>query len=107
MSLQRQNQIREDILESWASHGLDVVIGPGFPFLAPQHHLPSQLVAASAVTGVYNALDFPVGTLPVIRKTGQDQVRLHPDFEDCKIKSDLKANMFNSRRFHGSVFVLE
>ena len=74
VSIQRQNEIRDEILEAWSQQDLDVIIGPGFPMLAPQHHLPSKLIAASAVTGVYNALDFPAGTLPVTRKTELDQV---------------------------------
>ena len=74
LSIEKQNEIREEILDSWTNQDLDIVIGPGFPMLAPQHNMPSKLIAASTVTGVYNALDFPVGTLPVIRKTEKDQV---------------------------------
>ena len=74
-SLEQANNIRNEILSAWTSKDLDVVLAPGFAYLAPHHTLPARLGAAAPVTAAYNVLNFPVGALPMIRKTMQDQVR--------------------------------
>ena len=75
VSMEQVRDIRNEILSAWNSQNLDVVLAPGFAYLAPPQSYPARLGAVASVTGAYNVLNFPVGAMPMIRKTEQDQVR--------------------------------
>ena len=74
LAMEEVVNIKTRILEQWTALGLDVILGPGFAFEAPPLSYPTKLSAAAPVTGAYNVLNLPVGSLPVIRKTKEDQV---------------------------------
>lgn len=74
LALEEVAKIKTDILDQWTSLDLDVVIAPGFPFEAPPLDFPTKLSSAAPCTGAYNVLNFPVGAMPVITKSNEDQV---------------------------------
>lgn len=50
----------------WLELELDCLICPGFPIPAVGHEYPGQLSPAVLSTGLFNLLDFPAGSLPVM-----------------------------------------
>ena len=75
LALEEAVNIKSGILDMWNQLELDVVLAPGFPFEAPPLDFPTKLSSAAPCTGAYNVMNLPVGTLPVIRKTKEEQVR--------------------------------
>ncbi|XP_068223191.1 fatty-acid amide hydrolase 1-like [Palaemon carinicauda] len=71
----RQDYIN-DVLNSWKSQRLDVVLCPAFSMPAPPPSYPAKIMAAFITTCLYNLLDFPAGVVPVTRETEEDQVKL-------------------------------
>ena len=49
------------------------MISSGFPFPAVPIKYPAALLGAVPCVGVYNALDFPVGSVPVTNESQEDQ----------------------------------
>ena len=49
------------------------MISAGFPFPAVPIKYPAALLGAIPCVGVYNALDFPVGSVPVTNESQEDQ----------------------------------
>ena len=74
LAMEEAANIKAMILEQWNTLELDVVIAPGFPFEAPPLDFPTKLSSAAPCTGAYNVINLPVGSLPVIRKSKEDQV---------------------------------
>jgi hypothetical protein len=58
-------ELIEEILRQWGTLDIDVVIGPGFGMPAVPLGYPAYLLHTVSYTGVYNTLDFPVGSLTV------------------------------------------
>ena len=56
-------------------------------YLAPLAEYPPKLLPSLSYNGLYNVLDFPVGSVPVDNFTKQDEV---------SIPSKLKAHSFSS-----------
>ncbi|XP_066986117.1 fatty acid amide hydrolase 1-like [Macrobrachium rosenbergii] len=71
----RQDYIN-DVLNSWKSQHLDIVLCPAFSMPAPPPSYPAKIMAAFITTCLYNLLDFPAGVVPVTRENEEDQVKL-------------------------------
>ena len=80
-SLARLDGVIHEILKTWQSQNIDVLIAPGFAFPAPPVKHPARLTMATSYTHVYNVLNFPVGTLPVSRVISEDEVNLLSNIE--------------------------
>lgn len=65
---------KTQILNEWRDAEIDVIIAPGFTFPAPRLKDPARLLPAINFTGVYNVLNFPVGSVPVDIYTKEDEV---------------------------------
>ena len=65
------------------------MISAGFPFPAVPIKYPAALLGAVPCVGVYNALDFPVGSVPVTNESQEDQkVCINPVFKTARPKVD-------------------
>ncbi len=98
VSAKELSDLAASISAAWVSQDIDVVIGPGFPFVAPPINYPAAYLAAVPCVGVYNCLDFPVGSVPVTNENAEDQARLddyhisdHFDILDAKLRDGLRG----------------
>ncbi|XP_071116840.1 vitamin D3 hydroxylase-associated protein-like [Haliotis cracherodii] len=65
-----------EFLAAMAKQKLDVILSPTMPLPAIPIGQSSQITAAVTYTTLYNALNFPAGSLPVTKVTEDDQKKL-------------------------------
>lgn len=70
--MQSTQQFRQNVLEDWRNKGLDAVISPGFACPALPVNYAAFASGAISYTTLYNALNFPAGSVPVTMVTAKD-----------------------------------
>ena len=58
--------LTEAVVAEWRGQNIDVVIAPGMAMPAVKLGYPGWLITAITYTYVYNLLNFPAGSVPVI-----------------------------------------
>ena len=64
----------KEVLELMNDENIDLILHGGFPFPAPPAENPPKLLPAILYVGLYNLLNFPVGSMPFTKENETDQV---------------------------------
>ncbi len=83
----------------WMAEGLDALLCPGFPVPAVAHNVPGRLTAVGFSTGLWNMLDFPVGTVPVTKVSEEDEEKLMTEYPSPEMAASSHFNL--SYPFYG------
>jgi Asp-tRNA(Asn)/Glu-tRNA(Gln) amidotransferase A subunit family amidase len=62
-------EVTEALIADWRGHNIDVVIAPGFAMPAVKVGYAGWLLGAITYTSAYNLLNFPAGSVPVIKSS--------------------------------------